>query len=120
MICLLGVKELSLMFLQERSMWATFFSSVTFQVSYLLNTLYYTSVSEIKNQQEKRVRRCKKSQTDTQIKSFVGEYFTEVTAELLLGLRKLALEPSLPHGLNFQSSPGRVGILCISGVLSFS
>lgn len=68
MICLLGVKELGLMFLQERSMWAPFFSSVTFQVSYLLNTLYYTSVSEIKNQQEKRVRRCKKSQTDTQIK----------------------------------------------------
>lgn len=33
----------------------------------------------------------------------VGEHFTEATAELFLGLRKLALEPSLPHVLNFQS-----------------
>lgn len=42
------------------------------------------------------------------------------TAEFFLGLRKLALEPSLPHVLNFQSSLGRVEILCIRKVLSFS
>lgn len=119
-ICLLCGKQLSLKFPQEPSMWAQFFSSVTFQVLYLPIHVTMQVLIRLKNQQEKGNGGCKKSQMDTQVKSFVGGHFTEATAELFLGLRKLALEPSWPHVLNFQSSLGRVEILCISRVLSFS
>ena len=46
MFCLVCGKYLGLIFLEDPSTWAEFFSSVTSQVLYLLNTLKHANVSE--------------------------------------------------------------------------
>lgn len=79
-------------------MWAQFFRSVTSQALYLLNTLYHAGVNKIKTNKKRELKAIRSLQWVPRSSRLLSIF----TAELFLVLKKLALEPSLPHVLNFQ------------------